>query len=147
MLEIVDGIPSVAEYRRLRDAVGWAGPGWEQCERALAGTVFGVVARKASVAVGMARAVGDLGVYLFVVDVVVVPAEQGAGVGRRMLDRMAAWLHESGTPHVGSPPSRASRAAAAVKDRTYLNSSDRSSVVIADPLRPSDCGPSRARDC
>jgi GNAT superfamily N-acetyltransferase len=68
--------------------------------------VFGVTAsRTDGLAVGMARVIGDTGVYLFVldlfvVDVVVGPAEQDKGVGRLLMDRVKSWVMESGAPHV-----------------------------------------------
>jgi predicted N-acetyltransferase YhbS len=48
----------------------------------------------------MARVIGDTGVYLFVLDVVVGPAEQDKGVGRLLMDRVKSWVMESGAPHV-----------------------------------------------
>lgn len=48
----------------------------------------------------MARVIGDVGAYLFVVDVLVRPAEQGNGVGVRLMDRVMSWLADSGTPHI-----------------------------------------------
>lgn len=101
MVEIADGVPPVEEYRRLRADVGWPSPSDESCARALGATLFGVTARTADgSAVGMARVVGDGGIYLFVVDVVVSPAHQGVGVGRLIMDRVRAWAIASGASHV-----------------------------------------------
>lgn len=99
-VEVVEGVPSAEEYRRLRGAVGWPSPSAQRCAQAMANTVFGVLARRDGVAVGMARVIGDTGVYLLVVDVLVSPAEQGKGVGALLMDRVARWLADSGAPHI-----------------------------------------------
>ncbi|MDQ0378534.1 GNAT family N-acetyltransferase [Amycolatopsis thermophila] len=80
-----DGLPTVAEYRALRAAVGWPSPGPDVCRAALANSVHGVVARTGPELVGMGRLIGDGVMYLLVVDVVVHPAAQGAGRGRQLV--------------------------------------------------------------
>ena len=44
----------------------------------------------------MARLVGDRTMYLLIVDVVVHPAHQGAGLGRRMAGRVVRRAKEQG---------------------------------------------------
>jgi hypothetical protein len=77
------GVPAMDEYQMLRTEVGWRESFCRQLRsgaQALGSTVFGVTAsRTDGLAVGMARVIGDTGVYLFVVDVVVSPAEQNIG--------------------------------------------------------------------
>ncbi|ROS41429.1 GNAT family N-acetyltransferase [Amycolatopsis thermoflava] len=87
-MSVEDGLPTVAEYRALRAAVGWPSPDEEVCRAALDGSVHGVVARGGSGLAGMARLVGDGAMYLLIVDVVVHPDHQGAGLGRRMVERL-----------------------------------------------------------
>jgi GNAT superfamily N-acetyltransferase len=85
MYRIDEAVPGVDDYQRLRASVGWGSPGREACATALAATAFAVVARRGEEVVGMARLVGDTTMYLLVVDVVVHPGHQGAGLGRRMV--------------------------------------------------------------
>ena len=88
---ITDGLPTVAEYRALRAAVGWPSPDPDTCRVALARSVHGVVARRGTALTGMARLVGDGAMYLLLVDVVVHPACQGAGTGRRLVERVVRF--------------------------------------------------------
>ncbi|MCM2577975.1 GNAT family N-acetyltransferase [Streptomyces meridianus] len=96
MYTVDDALPTVAEYRALREAVAWASPSPEACRTALGGSVFAVVARRRQQVVGMARVVGDRTMYLLVVDVVVHPAHQGAGLGRSLAERVVGWAQEQG---------------------------------------------------
>lgn len=89
-MTLEDGLPTVAEYRALRAAVGWPSPEPDVCRAALANSVHGVVARTGPELVGMGRLIGDGVMYLLVVDVVVHPAAQGAGLGRRLVERLVA---------------------------------------------------------
>ncbi|AIJ26825.1 GNAT family N-acetyltransferase [Amycolatopsis methanolica] len=68
--------------------MGWPSPDDDVCRAALDGSVHGVLARGASGLAGMARLVGDGAMYLLIVDVVVHPDHQGAGLGRRMVERL-----------------------------------------------------------
>jgi len=84
-MDIERRVPSVDEYLTLREAVGWKVPTDEAAVLALTSTSVGAVAVDDGVAVGMGRVVGDLAFYSFVVDLVVAPAVQGQGFGRRLL--------------------------------------------------------------
>lgn len=97
MYRIAEDLPGVDEFRALRASVGWGSPSPEECGSALAATVVSVVARHGERAVGMARAVGDGSMYLFVVDVVVHPDHQGAGLGHRMVDALVDAAARHGT--------------------------------------------------
>jgi len=77
------------EYASLRRAVGWAVPDLAACAHALADTRAAVCAAEGTELVGMGRLVGD-GFYLFMVDVVVAPAYQGRGLGRRIVTGLMA---------------------------------------------------------
>lgn len=88
--------PSPEEYLALRAAVGWGSPSADACRRALDDTVSGVTARHEQQAVGMARLIGDRTMYLFVVDVVVHPDHQRAGLGSRMVNTLVDWARARG---------------------------------------------------
>ncbi|MFE9424674.1 GNAT family N-acetyltransferase [Kitasatospora sp. NPDC006697] len=99
MYRIDEALPSAEEFRELRRAVGWTAPEPEACRTALRTTVYGVVARHRDRAVGMARLIGDRGLYLMVVDVAVHPEHQGAGLGRRMVGALTDWARAQGVRH------------------------------------------------
>lgn len=85
-------IPTLAEALDLYDAVGWgaytAEP--EILERALLGSRCVVTARRDGALLGLARVVGDGAVIAYLQDVLVRPATQGQGIGRRLVEEAFA---------------------------------------------------------
>jgi len=95
-IEIVDRAPTLEEYLQLADAVGWSrylSP--ETARRALANSLFAVVAERGGRCVGMARIVGDRALFFYVQDVAVTPDSQGQGVGHLLMERLMRWLGEN----------------------------------------------------
>ena len=74
--------PTVAEYMRLRNLVGW----WEVDEnstgKALENSLFSVVAIEHGDVIGLGRIVGDGGLYFYIQDLIVHPEFQGKGLGK-----------------------------------------------------------------
>ena len=101
-MEIEPRPPSVGEYLGLRRAVGWNLPTAEQAARAIDASAHHVVAVDGGDVIGMARAVGD-GLYWFIGDVIVVPAHQGAGIGRALMEALVARLDGSMANLVAAP--------------------------------------------
>ena len=85
MIEVISRTPTAAEYAALRESVGWKVPQLDDCTAALDATVDGVVAELAGEVVAMGRIVGDGLFYSFIVDLVVRPEHQGAGMGSQLL--------------------------------------------------------------
>jgi GNAT superfamily N-acetyltransferase len=92
MIVIEERTPTPIEYVTLRRAVGWAVPDTAACERAISGTRGAVCALLEGVVVGMGRLVGDGSFYWLMVDVVVDPAHQGIGIGRRIVDALQTMV-------------------------------------------------------
>ena len=72
-------------FLSLYSSVGWEAPCREQAERALAHTWAAFTASIAGVPVGMVRLLGDGGMSFYLKDFAVMPACQGQGVGRALL--------------------------------------------------------------
>jgi GNAT superfamily N-acetyltransferase len=89
-VELIERLPSAAEYVALRGAVGWPSPGLKECERALHGSVASVCAVEGGEVVAMGRLVGDAAMYCFAVDVVVAPMHQGRGLGAAIMGELEA---------------------------------------------------------
>lgn len=86
---------AVDDYLKLRDAVNWKKVPREQAEKALAGSVYMVVAYDGDKAVGMARVVGD-GVYMsLIVDVMVHPDYQRMKIGSYIMSSIMNTLETS----------------------------------------------------
>ena len=101
-IELVERFPDVADYCRLRDATGLSPKSEAAALRGLANTTYGVSLLRDGDVVGMGRIVGDGGCFHFVVDIAVVPALQGRGLGKRIMDALDGWLRANGetTAHV-----------------------------------------------
>jgi len=85
---------AVAEYRAIRDAVGWddVPVGDEDLQVALDRT-WSVTARTADGRlVGLVRVLDDGAVYASVWDMIVVPELQRRGIGRALFDRVIARI-------------------------------------------------------
>ena len=93
--EIVGRMPTVDEHRELFAAQGWAWYGEETVERALAGSLHGVVAVRDGATVGMGRVVGDGGAFHYVQDLVVVPELRGVGIGSALLEHLLDRIRQS----------------------------------------------------
>lgn len=119
-----------AVYNALRESVGWTPHPADRAATALARGFYAVTAWEGDAPIGMARLVGD-GLYLLLVDVVVVPAWQGCGVGRTLVSR--ALDHARGSLPAGA---RATvlLASAAGKEGFYARFGFR-------PLPSPACGP------
>lgn len=87
-------LPSSEEFLRLREAVGWGTLPMSDVEEILAKSLFGIVAVKGGVVVGMALAVGDGRQQIYIQDVSVLPSMQGTGVGTLLLKDLITYARE-----------------------------------------------------
>jgi len=95
-------IPELADYLRLRAEAGLT-PRDEAAARAgLPNSMAGVIVRKDGEAVGMGRAIGDGGLFYQIVDIAVLPAHQGLGLGKAIMGALMETLRGAipGTAYV-----------------------------------------------
>jgi ribosomal protein S18 acetylase RimI-like enzyme len=85
-------LPDVPTYRHLRRAAGLSAKTEEAAARGLPNTIFGVIVRHGEEIVGMGRLVGDGGTAYQVVDIAVLPAHQGRGLGKRIMAALAEYI-------------------------------------------------------
>ncbi|HLO94202.1 MAG TPA: GNAT family N-acetyltransferase [Burkholderiaceae bacterium] len=85
--------PSVQIYRRLRQQAGLSDKSDTAAARGLRQTLFAVQLLQGEEVVGMGRVIGDDGCFYQVVDIAVLPAHQGQGLGRRIMAALCEWLH------------------------------------------------------
>jgi len=90
--------PSAATYQHLRVASGLSPKSAEAAARGLPNTLFGVQVLHGGEPVGMGRVIGDGGTAFQVVDIAVLPEHQGRGLGRRIMEEIAAWLQANVPP-------------------------------------------------
>jgi len=85
-------VPDVATYRHLRAAAGLSPKSAEAAAAGLAGSLFAVQVVHGEDVVGMGRVIGDGGCFYQVVDIAVLPAHQGRGLGRRIVQAIADFI-------------------------------------------------------
>jgi ribosomal protein S18 acetylase RimI-like enzyme len=92
---LIPKAPSVDDYCRLRTETGLGLKTEAAAKRGLAGTLFGVSIHFDGEVVGMGRVVGDGGLFYQIVDIGVLPAHRGKGLGKRILKSLIDYLVEN----------------------------------------------------
>ena len=93
--ELVESVPGVDDYLRLRKASGLSAFSSDAAEQGLRGTVFGVTVLSESRPVGMGRIIGDGGCFFQVVDIAVDPDHQGKGLGKAVMSVLTEYLRHN----------------------------------------------------
>lgn len=87
-------IPDAATYCRLRSASGLSPKTAEAAARGLPNSVFAVQVLQGDEIVGMGRIIGDGGCFYQVVDIAVLPAHQGRGLGKLIMREIMRYVEE-----------------------------------------------------
>ncbi|MGW0391239.1 GNAT family N-acetyltransferase [Streptomyces sp. NPDC003042] len=90
--EIRPGVPDVQTYRRLRGETGLGAKSVEGSAIGLPNSWYCVTVEHGAETVGMGRVVGDGGCFLQIVDICVLPAHQGRGLGKLIMADLSAEL-------------------------------------------------------
>lgn len=96
---LVERIPTVEEYRRLREAVGWENIDNEAIEIGLRNSLFSVCVIHKGEVIGCGRVVGDGGIYFYIQDIIVMPEFQQKGIGKRIMDAVMDYLSQHARPN------------------------------------------------
>ena len=80
------------EYNELRRLVGWGTISQRQFNTSIPNSRFITVGKCDGKTISMARAVGDGGYHLLIVDVIVHPDFQGQGIGKEMLSQLMDFV-------------------------------------------------------
>ena len=94
--ELVASPPTPDDYRRLRAESGLSPKSDAQARGAVAGSWFIVQVRHRATGeiVAMGRVIGDGGWYFHIADMAVLPDHQRQGLGRLVLERLLAEIHD-----------------------------------------------------
>ncbi|MGX5556790.1 GNAT family N-acetyltransferase [Bacillus cereus] len=93
---ISNDTPTLEEYKYLCSAVGWEDHiNFDVAEISLKNSIFVVIVKDESKAIGMGRIVGDGVVYFYIQDVVVDPDYQGLGIGKKIMNVLVEYLKEN----------------------------------------------------
>ena len=96
----VQRLPTVEEYRKLSDAVGWTSfTDLEAIGKSLPKSLFSIVAEKDGELIGCTRVGGDGAVFFYIMDVAVMPEMQGRGIGTALMNAAVEFIRETGGGH------------------------------------------------
>jgi GNAT superfamily N-acetyltransferase len=96
--DLVERAPTVGEYRRLREAVGWDAMTDQGIATGLANARYSCVVVRGDEVVACGRVVGDGGMYFYVQDVIVLPELHGQGLGERVMRAVMRYLEATARP-------------------------------------------------
>ncbi|WP_217907242.1 GNAT family N-acetyltransferase [Janthinobacterium sp. PC23-8] len=85
-------IPDVATYCQLRSAAGLSPKTAQAAAKGLPNSLFAVQVLQGELVVGMGRIIGDGGCFYQVVDIAVLPAHQGRGLGKLIMGEISAFI-------------------------------------------------------
>lgn len=91
-------IPAIATYQHLRVAAGLSAKTMEAAARGLPNSLFAVQVLLGDEVVGMGRVIGDGGCFFQVVDIAVLPAHQGKGLGKRIMREIMQFIETEVPP-------------------------------------------------
>jgi len=96
--QVIERVPTVEEYLALREAVGWGRLDRQIVARGLSHALFTVCALHETNVIGCGRVIGDGGLYFYLQDIIVLPAFQRQGLGKRMMQPLLQFLEEHALP-------------------------------------------------
>ncbi|MGK5030649.1 GNAT family N-acetyltransferase [Janthinobacterium sp. DSP2-3-3] len=85
-------IPTIATYQQLRVAAGLSAKTTEAAAKGLPHSLFAVQVLHGDTVVGMGRVIGDGGCFFQVVDIAVLPAHQGKGLGKLIMREIMQFI-------------------------------------------------------
>ncbi|MFX1281463.1 MAG: GNAT family N-acetyltransferase [Promethearchaeota archaeon] len=92
---LVERTPSVQEYLTLRKAVNWKLVDEKACKIGLQGSLYCICAEIDDEIIGMARVIGDSGLYFYIQDVIVLPKFQKMGIGTLLMEKIIDFLDKN----------------------------------------------------
>lgn len=95
---LVERIPPVEDYNRVRCAAGLSEKDAAAAEIGLASSVFGVCLEHEGLIVGIGRIVGDGALFFEIADIAVIPDHQQNGSGAQIMESLMAYLHQNASP-------------------------------------------------
>lgn len=89
---VLHATPDAGVYNALRTGAGLSAKTGEAAARGLPGSLFAVLILHRGQPIGMGRVIGDGGCFYQVVDIAVLPAHQGKGLGKRIMREIMDYL-------------------------------------------------------
>lgn len=92
--ELIEAIPAVEDYLRLRRISGLTPRSIEAAQTGLPGSFFAVCVRQGNEMIAMGRIISDGALFFHLVDVAVDPAHQGKGHGKTVVAALLAHVRK-----------------------------------------------------
>ncbi len=93
-IKYIDETPTVDEFNKLTEAVGWGRRENAVVEEALRYTVYSVCAYDEDKLIGYGRIIGDKTIFLHIHDVMVRPEYQSMGIGTGIMNKILDKVNE-----------------------------------------------------
>lgn len=90
--ELLEEIPDVEAYRRLRRIVGWEDVDFETAALGLKNALYSLTLKHKGEVVGCGRVVGDGAIYFYIQDIIVTPEYQGRRLGARIMEKVMGFI-------------------------------------------------------
>ncbi len=94
MIQYIETMPTFEEFNALSDSVGWGRTNIEIIKNALKHTIYSVCAYDDDKIVGFGRLIGDVTMFLYIQDVMVLPAYQGKQIGTAIMKHLIGKVNE-----------------------------------------------------
>ena len=91
-LELIEDKIPVDIYQKMRVACGLSAKSHEASRIGLANSLYSLMLKEGDKVIGMGRVVGDGGCFCQVVDICVVPENQGKGLGKMIMGRISDFI-------------------------------------------------------
>ncbi len=91
-------MPDAKMFVKLRQQAGWGSISLHQARNALSHSLYGVTAYNQDQVVGMARAIGDGYLNIYIQDVVIAQPHRGNGLGRALIMRLISIIRQMNAP-------------------------------------------------
>ncbi|THV23153.1 GNAT family N-acetyltransferase [Peteryoungia ipomoeae] len=88
-------VPQVDDYLKLRREAGLSPFSREAAERGLPNSIFAVSLMHGGETVGMGRIIGDGGCFFQVTDIAILPAHQGRGLAKWIMQALTDYINEA----------------------------------------------------
>ncbi len=98
-LTILERIPTVEEYIKLRNSVGWGIAEGESIQKGLSNSLYSVCIECRGDIIGMGRVIGDGALAYYIQDIIVLPEFQKKGTGKLIMNSIMEYLKKNCTPN------------------------------------------------